>query len=145
MSHADAGLLARDLTDQRALLADRQVSSVELATQTLAAVAASAGAVNAYLSVDADAVLAAAAVSDARIAEGRARPLEGVPVAVKDNIDVAGMVTTAGMGTRRHAAPAAADNPAVAALRAAGAVIVGKLNMHEAAMGADNANPFYGD
>ena len=60
MSHADAGLLARDLTDQRALLADRQVSSVELATQTLAAVAASAGAVNAYLSVDADAVLAAA-------------------------------------------------------------------------------------
>lgn len=145
MSHADAGLLARDLTDQRALLAAGQLSSVELITQTLAATAASAGAVNAYLSVDAAAALAAAADSDVRIAQGRARALEGVPVAVKDNIDVAGAVTTAGMGTRRHSAPAAQDNPAVAALRDAGAVIVGKLNMHEAAMGADNANPFYGD
>ena len=145
MSHADAGLLAQDLSAQRALLADRQVSSVELIRQTLAAVSASAQAVNAHISVDAEAALAAAADSDARLARGQGRALEGLPIAIKDNIDVAGTVTTAGMGTRRHSAPATRDNPAVAALRAAGAVIVGKLNMHEAAMGADNANPFYGD
>ena len=59
MSHADAGLLARDLTDQRALLAGRRVSSVELVTQTLAAVAASRTAVNAHISLDAEAALSA--------------------------------------------------------------------------------------
>ncbi|WP_313401907.1 amidase [Stenotrophomonas sp.] len=144
MSKADASLLSSDLSTQSALLASGAVSSSELITQQLAAIAASQAQVNSYIHVDAQGALAAAAASDQRRANGTARPLEGLPVAVKDNIDVAGMVTTAGMETRRHDAPATDDNPAVAALRAAGAVIVGKLNMHEAAMGADNDNPFYG-
>ena len=144
MSKADAQLLSCDLTAQAALLAAGELESVELVRQQLAAIEASQPVINSYLHVDAEGALGAAAQSDARRRRGLARPLEGLPVAVKDNIDVAGMVTTAGMETRRHAAPAGADNPAVAALRAAGAVIVGKLNMHEAAMGADNDNPFYG-
>lgn len=144
MSKADAQLLSCDLTAQAALLAAGELDSVELVRQQLVAIEASQPVINSYLHVNAEGALAAAAQSDARRRRGLARPLEGLPVAVKDNIDVAGMITTAGMETRRHAAPAGADNPAVAALRAAGAVIVGKLNMHEAAMGADNDNPFYG-
>lgn len=144
MSKADAQLLSLDLTAQAALLAAAEVSCTELIEQQLAAIVASQAQVNSYIHIDAEGALAAAAQSQQRRQRGFARPLEGLPVAVKDNIDVAGMVTTAGMETRRHSAPASADNPAVAALRAAGAVIVGKLNMHEAAMGADNDNPFYG-
>ncbi|WP_449468111.1 amidase [Stenotrophomonas humi] len=144
MSKADAQLLSQDMTAQAALLAAGELSSVELLRQQLAAIDASQSVINSYIHVDAEGALAAAAASDACRRSGQARPLEGLPVAVKDNIDVAGMVTTAGMETRRHDAAAAFDNPAVAALRAAGAVIVGKLNMHEAAMGADNDNPFYG-
>ncbi|WP_303748718.1 amidase [Stenotrophomonas pigmentata] len=144
MSKADAQLLSLDLTAQAALLAAGEISCTELIEQQLAAIVASQAQVNSYIHIDAEGALAAAAQSQQRRQRGFARPLEGLPVAVKDNIDVAGMVTTAGMETRRHSAPASADNPAVAALRAAGAVIVGKLNMHEAAMGADNDNPFYG-
>ncbi|MFT4257896.1 MAG: amidase [Pseudoxanthomonas sp.] len=144
MNTADARLLGSDLTAQAAGLASGQLGSVELLRQQLAAIAASQSAVNAFIHVDAEGALAAAEVSDQRRHRGEARVLEGLPIAVKDNIDVAGMRTTAGMQTRRHVAPAAEDNPAVAALRAAGAVIVGKLNMHEAALGADNDNPFYG-
>lgn len=144
VSTADAQLLSQDLTAQAALLESGAVSCVELVRQQLVAIEASQPVINSYIHVDAAGALAAAAESDARRRDGRARPLEGLPVAVKDNIDVAGMVTTAGMETRRHDAPAAGDNPAVAGLRRAGAVILGKLNMHEAAMGADNDNPFYG-
>ncbi len=144
MSRADMQLLGRDLTSLSVALATGGIGSVELVGQVLAAVEASQAPLNAYISVDAEGALAAAARSDAQRRRGAARPLEGLPIAVKDNIDVAGMVSTAGMETRRHAPPATLDNPAVAALRAAGAVIVGKLNMHEAALGADNDNPFYG-
>ena len=137
-------LLSRDLTALSAALSSGGIGSVELVGQTLAAIDASQPVLNSYIAVDADAALSAAAASDRRRARGEAGALEGLPVAVKDNIDAAGFATTAGMDTRRHAAPAAQDSPAVAALRAAGAVIVGKLNLHEAAMGADSDNPFYG-
>jgi aspartyl-tRNA(Asn)/glutamyl-tRNA(Gln) amidotransferase subunit A len=83
-----------------------------------------------------------ARVSDERRASGRAGPLEGIPVAVKDNLDVAGMPTT--NGARPPGRKAERDAAAVARLRAAGAVIIGKLNMHEGALGATTDNPFHG-
>ena len=85
----------------------------------------------------------AAAVSAARIAAGTARPLEGVPIGIKANIAVRGLATTAGVEVRRHAI-AATDAAVVTLLRNAGAVIVGHLNMHEAALGATTDNPTYG-
>jgi len=136
--------LAQDLCVQRELLTRSELDSQTLVEQTLTAIAASQPVLNSYLHIDGEGALAAAKAADQRRQQGTARPLEGLPIAVKDNLDVAGMVTTAGMGTRRHAPPARTDSPAVAALRAAGAVIIGKLNMHEAALGADNDNPFYG-
>lgn len=144
MSKADASLLAADLCTQAERLRQGTVTAVELVKQHLVAIDASHESIHAYLHVDAEGALAVAAASDARRVRGEVRALEGVPIAVKDNIDAAGMVTTAGMATRRHNAPAAADSPAVAALRDAGAVLLGKLNMHEAAMGADNDNPHFG-
>lgn len=144
MTLPDPLLLGADLTAQAARLDAGDVGCVELVEQQLSAIRASQPVINSYLAVDAAGALAAAAESDRRRARGQARPLEGLPIAVKDNIDVAGMATTAGMEARRDSAQAAADNPAVARLRAAGAVIIGKLNMHEAALGADNDNPHFG-
>ncbi len=88
--------------------------------------------------------LAAAAASDARLAAGASLgPLDGLAVAVKDNIDMAGLPTTAGIAHYRGAV-AAADAPLVARLKACGAVIVGKTNLHEAALGATSDNPWFG-
>lgn len=144
MSRADPLLLGDDMTAQLARLDRGGLGCVELLEQQLAAIAASQPTLNAYLAIDEPAARAAAADSDARRKAGAARPLEGVPIAIKDNLDVAGLATTAGMATRRDAAPADCDSAAVARLRDAGAVILGKLNMHEAALGADNNNPHFG-
>lgn len=73
-----------------------------------------------------------------------ARP-DGLRVAVKDCIDVAGVVTTAGSPViAEHAEPAAADAPCLEVARAAGARIVGKANLHELCFGATGINPHYG-
>ncbi|GIL40513.1 amidase [Roseiterribacter gracilis] len=100
--------------------------------------------VNSYLHVTAHAALDAATASDARRAAGKALgPLDGIPIALKDNIDVAGVPTTAGIAVRRGRL-AHSDAFVVQRLKRAGVVILGKLNMHEAALGATNANEAYG-
>lgn len=86
----------------------------------------------------------AASVSTARWAGGSPRPLEGVPLAVKANIAVAGLVTHAGTAALLSGPAAATNAPAVAVLREAGAIILGHLNMHEAALGATTDNPAFG-
>ncbi len=89
------------------------------------------------------------ALSDARASRDRHRagnplgPLDGVPIAIKDNVDVAGLACTAGSAALRHRVPAA-DAPAAARLAAAGAVLLGKLNMHEGALGATTDNEAFG-
>ncbi|HEY1127777.1 MAG TPA: amidase [Roseateles sp.] len=136
-------LILGDLTAQSRALAAGRTSSVEL-TRAQLDVIASRPDLNAFLHVDAEGALLAAAASDARRAAGQALgALDGLTLAVKDNIDVAAMPTTAGMATRRGRV-AAQDAFAVARLREAGMVLLGKLNMHEAALGATNDNPHYG-
>ncbi|MBL8642540.1 MAG: amidase [Rhodospirillaceae bacterium] len=99
---------------------------------------------NAFITVLAEQALAAADASDTRRKQGRARgPLDGIPIALKDNIDLAGVATTAGIEARRKTI-AATDAPVTARLKTAGAVILGKLNMHEGAHGATTANDAYG-
>jgi aspartyl-tRNA(Asn)/glutamyl-tRNA(Gln) amidotransferase subunit A len=71
-------------------------------------------------------------------------PLAGLPVSIKDLFDFAGDVTTAGSIARLHAPPAIADAPAVARLRAAGGVVVGRTNMTEFAFSGVGVNPHYG-
>ena len=146
MTQADtlAALLQQDLTAQGQALAAGMCTSLALTQAALTRVAWRQPQLNAFLHLDAPGALQAAAQSDARRAAGAALgPLDGLALACKDNIDVAGMPTTAGMATRRGRV-ASTDAFVVQRLRAAGMVVLGKLNMHEAALGATNDNPHYG-
>ncbi len=97
---------------------------------------------NAYVAVTAEAAREAAAASAARWRAGKpVSAIDGAPIAVKDNIDIAGVVTTNGLPGGRLAA---ADAPVVARLREAGAVLLGKTNLHEAAFGTTTFNPHWG-
>jgi aspartyl-tRNA(Asn)/glutamyl-tRNA(Gln) amidotransferase subunit A len=86
---------------------------------------------------------AAAAADRAWATEGPRGPLHGVPITVKDNIDVAGLPTTAGSPVFADRV-ATADAPVVTQLKEAGAIVLGKTNLHELALGGTTINPFHG-
>jgi Asp-tRNA(Asn)/Glu-tRNA(Gln) amidotransferase A subunit family amidase len=124
-------------------LASGRIDSARLTGACLAAIARENPQLNAFLALD-DSAPAQAAASDARRRRGSTiGRLDGLTVAIKDNMDVAGLATTVGLPGRR-ARIAAADASAVARLRAAGAVILGKTNLDEGAFGTFSANPHYG-
>ncbi|MGW0536691.1 amidase [Streptomyces sp. NPDC003032] len=117
----------------RALRA-KEFSSTELVRAVLDRVRTVNPRVNAVREVLADQALRAAAAADRRLAAGRpAGPLDGVPVTVKDNVDVAGSATTQGVAALSEAV-APVDAPAVAHLRAAGAIPVARTNMPDLAL-----------
>ena len=98
-----------------------------------------------FMRVDAESARAEADAADRLRKSGVVRShVDGLPVSIKDLYDIAGQVTRAGSKVLEDAAPAKADAPAVARLRAAGAVIVGRTNMVEFAFGAVGTNPHYG-
>ncbi len=100
--------------------------------------------VNAYITVTADAALEQARARGAELAAGRSRgPLHGIPIGLKDNIDTAGIRTTAASAVYADRVPTE-DAPVVTKLREAGAVFLGKLNMHEFAYGGTSAVTHYG-
>lgn len=115
----------------------------EVVEAALARIAALNPKLHAFIEVDQDGARAGASESDRRFANGNVRPLEGITIAAKSNIAVAGLEWNAGMATRRGLI-ASEDAPVVAALRNAGAIILGTLNMHEAALGATTDNPWFG-
>ncbi|TMG01173.1 MAG: Asp-tRNA(Asn)/Glu-tRNA(Gln) amidotransferase subunit GatA [Chloroflexi bacterium] len=126
------------------LIAARKLSPVELTEALLRRIEALEGRVNAFITVDGDAAMAAARTAADEITKGVARgPLHGVPVALKDIFGVAGVRMTAGSKILAENA-ASEDAEATARLKAAGAVILGKLNLHEFAFGATGVNPHYG-
>ncbi|MBL8385610.1 MAG: AtzE family amidohydrolase [Burkholderiales bacterium] len=117
------------------------VSAAALAEAALARVAAADPAVNAFTAVTRERALAEAAAVDAMRAAGRPLPpLAGVPYAVKNLFDVADLTTLAGSRINRDLAPAARDCTLVQRMRAAGAVLVGALNMDEYAFGFTTEN-----
>lgn len=120
-----------------------KVSPLALTTSCLDRIGGPRGRVlNAFIHVATDHALAAAAASDRRRLAGQPLSrLDGVPIAIKDNIDVVGMPTTNGLGTGSMPIRTA---PVAQRLLDAGMVILGKLNMHEAALGATNDNPHHG-
>ena len=120
------------------------MSSLTKVEQALTRIEAENPALNCFIRIDADAARTAAKASDDRAAKGNAlSAIDGLTVGIKDNLAVAGKPWTAGIEGRR-AFIAAQDSAAVAALRAAGAVVMGGLNMEEAALGAVADNPHFG-
>jgi aspartyl-tRNA(Asn)/glutamyl-tRNA(Gln) amidotransferase subunit A len=97
-----------------------------------------------FLSLNATAIRESAQQSMQRYRDGAARVLEGVTISIKDLFDVTGEVTTAGSTVLRSRAPASEDAPAVARLREAGAILVGRTNMTEFAFSGIGINPHYG-
>ncbi|MBA3359687.1 MAG: amidase [Thermoleophilaceae bacterium] len=120
-----------------------EVSAKELTELYLERIERIDSEVNAYRTVMAERALAEAKQADQRRKAGEDRPLLGVPLAVKDNVDVAGELTTHGTAAHERT-PAAADAELVRRLRGAGAVIIGKTNMPELAIIGDTESPTFG-
>lgn len=123
----------------------REISSEAATEQCLARIYDRNDALNAFTLVMGDSALEQARRSDRELAAGHDRgPLHGVPVSVKDLIDVRGTVTSAASAVRASAPPALADAQAIAHLRTAGAVLVGKTNLHEFALGTTCEDSAFG-
>jgi amidase len=126
-------------------LASGRVTSVDLVTQSLSAIDASQATLNAFRVVFTKEALADAAKADRKRAEREDLsnlPLLGIPIAVKDDVDVAGVPTR--FGTGGHVTPAMADAEVVRRLRAAGAIIVGKTNTCELGQWPFTSGPAFG-
>ena len=127
------------ISQLRKKLAAGETTSVELTRKFLQRIQATNGQVNSFITLCAEEALAAAATADQRIVAGSAGPLTGIPLAVKDIFNVAGVRTTCGSKIlANYISPY--DATAIARLREQGAVILGKLNMDEFAMGSSNEN-----
>ena len=116
-------------------IAAKELSPVELMAALLARIEQLDPRLNAFIRLDGEAALAAARTAEAAVAAGRLRgPLHGVPVGIKDIIDVAGLPTT---GHSKILADnvATSDSVCVSKLRGAGAIVLGKLSTHEFAIG----------
>lgn len=125
-------------------IAAREVSPVELIACYLDRVRRLNPALNAYSTVMEDEAMAEARKAEDEIGRGHYRgPLHGVPVSIKDNLAVKGYPTTAGSKILADWKPGF-DATVVARLRAAGAIILGKNNMHEWAGGGTTMNPYFG-
>src|SRR3954471_15128861 len=127
-------------------LASGATSARKLVEQCLAKIADPAGeGQRAFVHVDKDAALNAADAMDRlRKANAAPSPFAGIPVSIKDLFDIKGQVTCAGSRALQDSAPAAADAPVVARLRAAGFVVIGRTNMTEFAYSGIGINPHYG-
>lgn len=118
--------------DMAAAIAARKLSPVELVQQYLARINAADAQVNCWREVDAPGALEAARLCEAEAGKGQLRgPLHGIPVAIKDIIDVEGLPTRANSRSRASAPPAANDAEVVLALKAAGAIVLGKVHTTE--------------
>jgi len=128
-----------ELTIQNAhnLLEKKEISSIELTRSVLDRINALDEAVGAYISVDDETALAQAQIADKAISEGHITPLTGIPISLKDLICTKGLRTTCGSKILENFIPPY-DATVVKKLRKEGAVIVGKLNMDEFAMGSSN-------
>jgi len=134
-------LLDQSACDLAALLATRRLTSVELMAATLDRIAAVNPLHNAIVALrPRDELMAEAEAADAAGPRGA---LHGLPMAVKDLEDVAGLPTTKGSPILPRV-PAAADSVMVSRLRAAGAILIGKTNVPEFALGSYSRNPVYG-
>lgn len=127
------------------LLRRKEISPVEITRGCLNTIAQLNPSLNAFITVMADSALDEARTAEAEIARGHWRgPLHGIPIALKDLIDTAGVRTTAASALYKDRVPAH-DAEVVRRLRTAGAVIIGKNNLHECAYGGSSLVSYFGD
>ncbi len=136
-------MMSKTVAELAAGLRSREFSSVEVTRSLLGRVEAAQPALNALVSVTADAALAQAQAADREIAAGRAGPLTGVPVIHKDIFCTQGVKTSCGSRMLDNFI-SPYDATVVSKLRTAGMVMLGKSNMDEFAMGSSNETSFYG-
>jgi aspartyl-tRNA(Asn)/glutamyl-tRNA(Gln) amidotransferase subunit A len=132
------------LKDASDLVRRKEVSPVKLTEACLDQIDRYDRAINAFITVTRDQALAAAREMETEISRGKYRgPLHGIPIALKDNIDTAGVKTTAASGVFKDRVPTE-DAEVVVRLKRAGAIILGKLNLHEFALGGTSAVTYFG-
>ena len=136
-------MIGSSLKQLAAALAARRISAVELATQFLDRIERLNPALNAFITTDRERTLAAASQADALRAQGNADPLLGIPLAHKDIFCTEGWLTTCGSKMLANFV-SPYDAHVVAQLKAAGTVMLGKLNMDEFAMGSSNETSHFG-
>jgi aspartyl-tRNA(Asn)/glutamyl-tRNA(Gln) amidotransferase subunit A len=140
----EGSLTGRTLQQVSDLLRQKRVSAVELTQTCLSRIQQYQEILNAFITVTPEKALAQARTMDAELQKGKWRgPLHGVPLALKDNIDTAGILTTAASALFADRIPAE-DAEVVRKLKSAGAVILGKLNMDEFAAGGTSTATYYG-
>ncbi|PYR66419.1 MAG: hypothetical protein DMF88_16395 [Acidobacteria bacterium] len=125
-------------------LRGREITACEFTEECLRRITELQPRLNAFITVMAEEARRDAEVADGELAAGRDRgPLHGVPIAVKDLIDITGVATTAASRVREgHIA--SADAPVITQLRHAGAVLIGKTNLDEFAFGTTSENSAFG-
>ena len=136
--------MTRSALDIAASVGAGATAATAIAEDALAAIVCIDPSINAFTAVTRERALGEAAVVDKRIAAGDRLPLAGVPYAVKNLFDVAGLATLAGAKVHATRPKAARDATLVARMRDAGAVLVGTLNMDEFAYGFTTENTHYG-
>ena len=131
------------LRDAGARIERREITSVDLTRACLDQIAAKNNSLRAFITVTGEQAMVEAARADAEVAAGRYRgPLHGIPISIKDLVDVAGTPTTSGSNVPPR--QPTHDAPVVANLKRAGAVIVGKTNLHEFAFGTTSDETAFG-
>ncbi|MEP1444637.1 MAG: amidase [Paraglaciecola sp.] len=138
----DIALLSQDVSTHIALIKDKQISAKELATEQFALIESLNPTINAFIEYQMPAFSSKESFSGSTTSLKSL--FQGICFGVKDNIDVLGFATTAGMATR-VGRQAVQDAFVVNRLRQTGAQFMGKLNMHEGALGATNQNEHFGN
>ena len=135
-----AGLTLKKASD---MLRRKAVSPVELTEACLRRIEKYNPAINAFITVTRDSAMATAREMEAEAHRGKWRgPLHGIPIAIKDNIDTAGVRTTGASELFKDRVPNE-DAEVIRKLKLAGAIFLGKLNMHEFAYGPSSAVTYY--
>ena len=140
----NASLSTLTLSEASRLVPCKKISPVELTKACLGRIEQLNPRLNAFITVTADSALAEARAAEAEIRRGRwLGPLHGIPIALKDMVDTAGVRTTAASGLFKDHVPTV-DAEVVRRLKAAGAVLLGKLNLHEFAYGGSSVISYFG-
>lgn len=138
-------LVDLELQEIAAGLTSGEFSAEELVLACLEGISSLDGTLNSFVTVMAESALTDARNADRRRADGNGLgPLDGIPLAIKDNIDIAGVPTTNGLALPDPPVAPSSDARVIARLRAGGAVFVGKTNMDEGALGGGTDNPHHG-